>query len=316
MKPFDLVVYSIVALVLVIVLFTLWGNLFPPENLTDTIKDQISTALSEGGLGHTLIIGTKTIPEGTMVSKGAFDTAELSFAVECSSPRLCCENGQICEKPIEWNYERISFKSSQTITLSLRCQYIEKVPVCRAYFGDLPAQADINKVVAVGVSSTNTTIKVVLKNIGKNTLTGGVNSVTLEKYVSGQWADTGKEFPTQETETLTPNATQDLLWNMEVATSGKYKATFKFEGLNSGFDYKTIDFNIGENRACSTIIGSGETVSNPDSTKFREIHYCTGCNYAYECVSAWSTYSPGSTFEILTKDSTYCLKDTESGSCA
>jgi Zn ribbon nucleic-acid-binding protein len=45
-----------------------------------------------------------------------------------------------------------------------------------------------------------------------------------------------------------------------------------------------------------------------DENNYSETRNCINCNYAYECATVWQNIHPNVTYEISTKDKTYCLK--------
>ena len=137
----------------------------------------------------------------------------------------------------------------------------------------------------------------------------------LEKMVNSTWSDTGEEFTSKETTVLTPGQKQELLWDLEILTSGKYRAVFRAEGTNSGFDQNSLEFDVGENDLCKTDETTPTDTRLAADGNYLETHYCTGCTYAYECATAWINKNPSIVYEPNTSSDTYCVKKSYNGAC-
>lgn len=319
MKIFELLVYAIIAVVLVGIAVTLFNSFFPKEDLLVEIKQGIKIAQTESYLGKTIEIGQKTIEKDFIINKSFFDTAQLSLAFECNNPSLCCirnteqEASYNCTKPIEWDYTNIIVKTSTQIKVNLRCIKQNELPVCRIYFGSKPAQAQVTEI-QLNQSNESITAIVKAKNSGENNLAQGKMNLILEKLVNNKWDVTEEEFPEQVIETeepsiLMPGQEHSFVWEVKIFTPGTYRANFIFEGQNAGFDKNSINFDVEFNSYCKPIIESTyELFEENNGTLFKEIKKCENCNYAYECATAWQTKYPTINYEVLTKDTTYCIK--------
>ena len=63
MKPFDIIVYAIVAFALILVLLNVWNSTNPPQTLADDIQKGLEKAQSSIFLGDTVIIDAKIFPK-------------------------------------------------------------------------------------------------------------------------------------------------------------------------------------------------------------------------------------------------------------
>ncbi len=328
MKVFELLVYAIVAVVLILIAITLFNAMFPKENLLLEIKQGLVTAQTETYLGQTIELGQRSVEKEYTINKSFFDTSQLSLAFECNNPNLCCirkaeqDINYKCTKAVEWDYTNLTFNFATQAKINLRCIKQDDLPVCRVYFGSKPAQAEVTEINFDQLNEI-VTATVKAKNSGENNLAQGKMNLVLEKLVNFEWKETEEEFPEQviETETdpsiLMPGQEHSFVWATRITTPGTYRAVFTFEGQNAGFDKNSADFDVGFNSYCKPLIESTYEVREEDNgLTFKEIKKCGNCNYAYECASAWQTKFPNINYEVLTKDTTYCLKESlGSSSC-
>jgi hypothetical protein len=314
-SPFSLLIYAIVAVALLGVSYGVYLNIFPPENLTTELKGGLEIANTTEFLGKYYSLGQKIIPGGSILTKDFFDTQTMSIAMECTSETKCCPKGEACSKSIEWDYGNMNFKYNVSAELSVRCIRYDGTPVCRFYFVDLPAQAKINSIELSEQNGKKIEMSIKVENIGEQKLTIGQLTPILYKDVKGDWANTEKEFESEQLQSLDPNEEYTFVWEFNFDTIGKYLVEFKFEGSNAGYDTKQIELNVTNSNLCKVDAGNSETNIMVDSEKFMEVHYCTGCDTAYECLSAWNHEFPNIEYDLLTKDSVYCVKDNYEDVC-
>ncbi len=316
-SPFRLLVYGIVAVAIIALVMVIYYNIFAPPTLIEEMKQGLEVANSIEYTGEYYHFTTKTIPENTVVSSGFFDTTNMSIALECTSAPDCCPRGEICSKRIEWDYDYMRFKNDVRADVSVRCVRYDGFPACRFYFVDLPAQAKINSVEILEQDGKNVAVRIEVENSGEQPIAFGQLGVTLYKDIKGEWAETEAVFEPRELDSLDPKKEFRFLWDFDFETGGKYKANFKFEAMNAGFDTVGVEIDVNVLGSSCEIDSAKipETTSMIDSNGFREIHYCIECDSSFECLSKWNEEYPEFDYELLTKDSVYCIKDTYEGSC-
>jgi hypothetical protein len=317
-EPFKILIYAIIALAIFALGYQIYLNLFPPEIFLKELQRGLDIANSNEFLGKYYYIGNIVVPKDTIVVKDFFNTAAMSIALECTSESMCCPRGEICSKGIEWDYDRIHFKKSISSELSVRCIRYNGLPVCRFYFVNLPAQAKINTVKIIEQQENQTAITINVENVGNQKLTFGKLYTKIYKYVDREWVDTEFESEIKEIDYLDPKNKYNFLWDFDFKTIGKYLIEFNFEGNNAGQDTKKIEVDINSEAFYCNIdinIENTQTISIIDSNQFKKLHYCIGCNTAYECLNAWNKSYPNIKYELFTKDAVYCITNSYNGDC-
>jgi hypothetical protein len=318
MRPFDIVVYAIAAFALLLVFFGIYQIYFPQPNLSKEISGALELAQTPMYLGKTVRIGSRTIMNENTISKTEFEHGKISVAVECNSPDKCCPMKERCNGKIYWDYEGIEFKKAQSIEVNARCIMNETLPVCRIYFGELPAQAEMKKVELLENKSGNVKIKVTASNRSNKLLAFGVNSLKMYKGSGSQWVELDRNFDSQDVKLMPPNNDYNFQWEINFKISGTYKAAFKFEGENAGYDENFLIFDVDAGQDCKADADKPSktfAMVGTEPQKFQEMRYCTGCSQAYECASAWEAEMQGKNFEPLSSEQTYCIKDSYEGAC-
>jgi hypothetical protein len=303
MKVFQLMVTAIVAIALITLFFTYINSLNTPDNLNSQIEKAIIKAENPIFMGKTIFFQSNITQNQLLYTKD-FDITKRSLAIECTDNSICCSKGEECNK-IEWNGEYAQFNKTDKINFYLRC-IEEKVSICRIYFGKMPAQAELKEIRKSSQSNLKVNFEVDVINSGKQNLALGENSIVLYKKVGFDWEKSDFEEENKNISLLAPEQEHTFLWELIIPSYGEYKAEFIFEGDNAGYDSKTIDFNITENTDCGRI-EQVEYIADPESG-VREVHYCEGCNYGFECYAKWKEIMPEKEWEILGKDSVYFIQ--------
>jgi hypothetical protein len=320
MKPFSLLIWAIVAILLIFIATNIYNNLFPESNLTNEIKEELGIAQSQPYLGELRILGQKTLEEGDLIMKDSFDLLNKSVAIECTSADICCPLGEECNNSIEWNYELLNVKNTTTTRVYVRCITEENLPVCRIYFGTKPAQASIKQINLISSEGNSTVFNLTVENSGNNTLPFGEANIELYQKVNGQFQKLGIDLPTQNINNLPASQEHDFIFNIETFNTGQYRAKFIFSGNNAGFDTFNYDFNVGINQICTT---SSKTESieifdeelNSQGYYEEEFYYCNNCNFAYECLSEWQKEHQDINFNIISKERVSCYSKSLGSTC-
>ncbi len=322
MNVFELVIYAILAIILVFLIMTLFSNQ-NKDNLLEELKDNLKIAQTETFLGKTIKIENKTIESNFYLNKASLDEPLLSVALECNNPKLCCirkeeqSEDYECTKQFDWDYSYINSNTQTTIKISLRCLKESTIPICRVYFGAYPAQAEIVEIKNDQEEGNNTIMSSIkVKNSGEGQLALGKLELTLQKKANNVWGNTEDVFTPQEIDYLMPGQEHTFVWAVQTATAGEYKLLYKFSGTNAGFDTKSLDYNITTTNNCKIIEEETYEIQTiQEGVKYNEIKKCENCNYAYECASAWQNKYPMVNYQIVTKEKTYCEKQTELFTC-
>lgn len=322
MNVIELVVYAIIALALIFLAITLF-NPIKQETLIDEIKEGINAGQTNIFLGKTFPIGTRILEKEFHFDKRAIEDASYSLAIECNNPKICCirkeeqSKEDICTKPINWDYSFIEAKQETTLKTSVRCINELNTLICRIYFGLSPAQAEIIEIKNQQDQNSNTIISnIKVKNSGETQLALGIMELNLQKKVLNKWENTEDQFKPQEIQYLLPQQEHTFVWAIQTTTVGEYRLNYKFSGNNAGFDQKTEDYNITKANFCSIIEEETYEIQTiQEGVKYNEIKKCENCNYAYECASAWQNKYPMVNYQIVTKEKTYCEKQTELFTC-
>ncbi|MEI7961170.1 MAG: hypothetical protein WCI04_02440 [archaeon] len=318
MNTFDIAIYAVAALALIFVFFAVIQPLFGPQNHLKEIQNSLLNAQISTNLGKTIYIGTLTYANDATILTSSFDKTKILVAIECTSPTNCCarrsEQKTSCKKAIDWDYTFFNSNELKSIPTYVRCIKLSELPVCKIYFGGTPAQAQIQNTELTSTTNDATGITVTLNNTGSLPIAGATNSVKLLKRGPEGWTETDYSIPSKSLDLLNSEEEIIINWELTPQNLGEYRAVFKFESENSGFDTKTIDFNKTTNDYC-TATTKGNTLFESDNNSYRELRNCTGCNYAHECVAVWNSKEAGKLFLPETKDAAYCAKQSYEGSC-
>jgi len=317
MNAMQLVVFGIVA----IAMLAIFAYILTPQtpNSVNTIKNALMDAQIPGTIGKTISLGPLIYIKNSTITKDDLTYLEMNVAIECTNAKDCCARnadlaGKKCDKSIAWDYDSITINTDKKIDTYVRCIKENQYPVCRVYFGGAPAQTkidSISKPIETQQGEINTTL--ILKNTGSIPAPTGENSLTLFKKINGDWKESDYDTNSKETPIIMPGEKQTIYWTISPKNIGEYRAIFTYSALNSGFDEKSIDFNRQIMSECNRTEETN-TIFDPEIGKYKEIHYCENCDYSFECVAAWSNYTKKE-FIGINATSTYCLKNTESGSC-
>jgi hypothetical protein len=302
MKPFEILIWSIVALALIFIAITAFTGLFPKEDLLGDIKNNLSLAETSTHAGEIIFVGNYRTPGEFLISQTTFDLTKRSVAIECTSQTDCCNIDEKCSKT-EWSNTHIFFKQSKQVNVFLRC-YTDVVSICKIYFGKIPPQANISKIELVENDNGNLIFSLKTKNTGQLILAHGESHGKILKKVNDEWEETDITTPTKLVDTLLPGQSFSFIHEFDIKTPGEYQVEFIFLGNNAGFDKNYLEFNVEANLNCKTSEGE-EILFNNDPTKRSEKRFCEGCNFGYECYTAWKTKNLDKNWIILDKDSVY-----------
>lgn len=317
-----MLIYGIAAITTIILFFILIQYVLAPESNTKIIASSIDRAQTQTNLGKTVNLGLLLYEEDYRLQKTDLAKDKPIISFECTNPNYCCirkgeqDKKYECDKQVSWDYDYFSTNLTQKILTSTRCIRVDGVGVCRVYLGSLPAQAAIDKLEVLEDKAGIGELKVTLKNTGSQQLALGKNSLKLYKKANdGSWALTDYYSDSKDVPNIIPGEKSAILWSINPTNSGTYKAEFKFEGQNAGFDQNAIEFVIDKTLSCIVTDTENQTIPNSENTYFEEIHYCAGCSYSFDCANAWTKKTGGKVFYPLDKDSAYCIKETYDGNC-
>ncbi len=325
MKVFDLLIYSIIAFVLVVLLYSVFQMLWPPASNLDIISLSIQKSQSQSLLGKAVKADDVKYQAGEILMPSFFEKYfnknDVLIAFECISPLICCprqseiSTGQECKDNITWDYNFIRFKESAKVATYTRCISVNDMMTCKVYFGSNPPQGLIKSVEYLGEEAGSIEIKVSIQNTGLTQLAGGKTTMNLYKKAGSDWFPTDYISDVETVEIIQPNELYTLFWNLSPKNTGRYKAEFVFESINGGQDKSSVEFDKNTNTACIIDETRTDTSLNSETGQYEESHYCTGCNYSYECAMAWNNKILDAQFYVRTKEETFCNKSTYQGTC-
>ncbi|MFA5763245.1 MAG: hypothetical protein WC915_00350 [archaeon] len=302
MKPFDLLVWAIVSIILIIIMVTIFNSFFPQPDVITEINKKISLAETNFNLGTTVFVGNLQVPKDFFISQNSFGLTNRSVAIECTDQLACCNKNDKCEK-IEWDNTYALFNQSKTLNIYVRC-YENVISICKIYLGKDPAQATITKIDLTKTEENNFLFSIKTKNTGNTILAQGKLYGTIFKKVQSKWESTNIVSEIKTIETLLQDQEFSFVEEFNLTTPGEYRVEFNFSAENGGFDTNYFDFNIEKNTNCKTIQGE-ETFIGTDPTKINTQKFCEGCNFGYECYEAWKTIMPQKEWIITDKTSVY-----------
>ncbi len=313
MRVFDLIVWAVISIILLLIVISLFNNIEAENDLKTELENGLKLAETDELLGKLVKLNARKVESDYLLSKTNFDLVNRSIAIECTNPDICCPMSEECEK-IEWDQTMAIFKSEKEYDFFVRCVF-DRISVCKIYFGKEPAQAKIDDINLISKQGTSSIIQLIVSNNGKVNLIEGNSTIELFKKVKNNWEKTSEVFPHQTISLLQPNQKHIFVWNVETKTIGEYQLKTIFQGNNAGFDSKTIDFNIDLSLNCETNESKTKTIYDNVTEKYRQIHYCENCNFSYECVAVWNEKKPNTQWNIIDKDKIFCEKQTASDSC-
>jgi hypothetical protein len=311
MKPFAILTFAIIAIIVLGLATALMVQFFPQENIFDKIRNGVEISQAPSSFGKTFYLGKIAIKKDLIITKTALNLQNYSLAVECNDQSKCCPLGEKCIKGIEWDYKKIKFKQDTSVQIYTRCEsYFEEI-VCRVYFGKKPAQAQIEEITHTNTGGRIDTI-VKVSNKGAAELLLGENSLKVLKKVGENWEDTELVFTPKEINLILPNQKHNFVWETNLLTGGNYKLEFKFKALNAGHDTNSFELIVGENQFCFIDENKVET-QDYNKTHIRVINFCNNCNYGYECLAQWLAKNDGNDYDVYTTNSTQFIREMNNG---
>ncbi len=296
MEPIKIAVIAVAAAALLVVLANMLGLFsFTPSEIGE-IEKQLKIAEARTGKMAT---GEILFGKGTGISARNFETGRITMGLECNTARFCCPEAQKCSGTIEWTPLVMTVKKQGKITVSTRCGEIGELLSCKSYFGELPAQLEIENISfsqEYDVREGKPKIGAKVKNTGNLPAFGvivkaEIFTVFLEEGIEKK-IKAGEKTTVAETEAINPNQTAEVAIELNISEPGKFEAEIKASGKDSGYDRKSIVFSaIKSSGNCRIDAERQKDVfwigSTPQGDVCGKKHYCLECEYGFECVEAW-----------------------------
>ena len=281
-----LLVYSIAAIIIISILVLYIFPMFSPEgNNLAIFENNLKAAETGLGIGFTSELEVK---QGDGFGGETFDSTTKNVIFQCNSSTLCCPQGQECDLAIEWDSKMVKFNKTKTITTTVRCGKEYTIYTCTIYFGERPAQIEIDSLKApeeVDLEKESPSFEITFSN------TGGLNAIqtTVEIEVFRRYLEEGKwiekrienvskvenfgELDKRESKTETIE--------IELNENGLFKTRVRASGLEAGFDEKIIQFEAtGANTGCiASYCEEQRTVGKNCITRC----YCNNCLFGSNC---------------------------------
>lgn len=319
MNAFEIIIYAVAALALILVFLTLILPMLSPGDNLPAIKTALENAKLSTNLGKTISLGALPYAKGATILASSFDKKTMLLGIECTSPTDCCpiktKAATNCDKAINWDSTFFTTSREKNIYTYVRCIQVNSLPACKIFFGGNPAQAAIEKATPNGANAAGEEqITLTIKNTGSLPLTNATTTVELYKKGPEGWVITDYPSAPKATEILQSGEKTTINWVIAPQNVGEYRALFTFASLDGGFDKKPADFNKIQNTIC-TATTTGDTIFDPDTGAYKEMRECAGCSYAYECAGTWQAKEPSKTFQPESNTEAYCTKTTQGGNC-
>lgn len=254
MDTFKLFVVAFLAIVIVAILVEIFGLFEPTVDIEKEIKELIRIAEAHPGTYY-----SKMLPLSGTLIPDIFENDLRSLVFICNSSPICCDVGQKCKKPLEWDNTGTSrfltSKQKKQAYVSARCRF-QSLTICKVYFGQEPAQISIEGFSILPTSSPaitgeTMTIKYSLKNTGKTSL---VVTPVLKLYashmeLSGEGWLFIKDFKGKDIALLSNESADDSI-EFSITAPGKYKVElFVYEGYDeTNFDSRNVELLVIEKK--------------------------------------------------------------------
>jgi hypothetical protein len=284
--PFRLLVYSIAALAVIgLFYYLIYPLLLPPENSIEIIEKSLRTSETGNGMSFTSEIFFR---DGDGIQGETFDTKTRNVAFQCNGTTYCCPQGTECPLAIEWDKRKVEFNKPGFVPVTTRCDTIGGLYACNIYFGNTPAQIEIEsldfpKEADLGQGPLSFSIKI--KNTGQqdsNNIKVEVN--VFQRYLEeGQWierpVETGQHI--EELGVLEPEEEIEKTISFGFNQNGEFKAKIKVSGVESGFEEHVKEFrSTGATDKCRAA-----SCEKPEylGGKCTARCHCEQCIYGYKC---------------------------------
>ncbi len=285
-RAMKLLVYSVASILLLSVLaLVIFPMLFPTGNTLAIFGKNLEAAETGLGVGFTSEIEVK---QGDGFGGETFDSLGRNIVFQCNNATLCCPQGKECDSVIEWDSKLIKFNKTKIISTTTRCDKEYEIYTCTIYFGERPAQIEIDSLKSpkeVDLGKEVPVFEISFSN------TGGIKAIqtaveieVFRRYLEdGQWiekriesASTIENFGSLE---VGKTSKQKIYLNLN--ENGLFKARVKASGLEAGFDEKIVEFNaIGANTEC--VASYCEEQSMVEENCITRCH-CDSCLFGSNC---------------------------------
>lgn len=317
--PFRFVVVAIIAAALLYIFFTYFAQYyFWPKDPAKQIEQALFFASLNPGKA---IEAKETIYNAnTGFSIEAFRQQQMETRFECNSGTLCCNKNISCSNPIEWSNNGITFKQYFAVKTFARCYSEHNISACAVYFGQMPAQAEIEEIQLkeeIDLQKENPVqIEIIAKNAG-SVLAASVFAKA--KLYRKNILQKTKELLEEKTATgrdIMPGAMEIFEFRFSLPTSGNYEIETRVEADNAGFDTKSKDFNaVNAPGSLCQATTKGETQFDSITGKCETSYYCSNCTLAFECKNAWQEKETNKNFETADAQHALSIEETVNGKC-
>lgn len=306
MNVFQLIVVAVVAGILI---YIAMGFFQPSEaKALEDLRNGVDYAEQHTGNIQKAEIAYR---KGFSLSAANLDSASRNVRLECSSAETCSQEKMVLQPRL------MMAKEQALMNTYFRCKNKGLINDCVIYFGEKPAQLEIQNVVFSEPKNGPGTITFEVKNSGE---LDAVDSVYSVKVYSKEKLDSAtKQVLKSEVRGLlnkiVPGQVQGIRHQLELPPAGRYALKIEADGEDAGNQVWEKDFNIAEtiSSGCAAQEIRAATLSNGVC---RTQYTCTGCPSGAECSLRWMEKGISSG-EIAETYSTgvYVEKPAVNGSC-
>ncbi len=254
--PMKLLVYSIFTIAIISLLTLIVFPMFFPEgNNLAVFENNLKAAEIGLGFGFTSELEVK---QGDGFGGETFDTTTKNVIFQCNSSTLCCPQGQECDLAIEWDSKMVKFNKTKEITTTTRCEKEYSIYTCTIYFGERPAQIEIDSLKApkeVDLGKESPAFDINFSNTGGlDALQTTVEIEVFRRYLEeGRWIEKRIENAStvENFGILAVGKTSKQKIYLNLNENGLFKTRIRASGLEAGFDEKIVQFEAtGANTGC------------------------------------------------------------------
>jgi len=248
--PMKLLVYAIATVAVISLLYIFVFPLaFPlPQNSVALIERNLTASETELGKGFLVEI---TAGQGNGFMGETFDSSARNAVFQCNSASQCCPQGEKCDLAIEWNDRVVKFNKGTATTVTTRCKRELGLYLCTVYFGEKPAQIEIDSLGApesIDLGKESLSFEVAFSNKGEQeAFETEVSAEIFRRYlVQGSWVEKKVENASRAYSFggLKHGETRAERIIVPLNENGDFKAKIRASGLEAGFDERTVEFSM------------------------------------------------------------------------
>jgi hypothetical protein len=284
--PMKMLVYAIATAMIISLLYIFVFPLaFPPQNSVALIERNLTA--SETGLGKGFSVEI-TAGQGNGFTGETFDSSTRNVIFNCNSASQCCPQGEECGLAVEWNSRVIKSNKNTAVMATTRCKKELGLYLCTIYFGEKPAQIEIDSFGApqsIDLGKESLSFEVAFSNTGEQeAFKTEVSAEIFRRYlVQGNWVEQKVENASKAYQFggLKHDETRAERIIVPLNENGDFRAVIRASGLEAGFDERAVEFSTtGATGQCYALYCDQPRLIEE---KCAARCYCENCLYGSAC---------------------------------